>query len=113
MAGDEAEIQDLRSRRAGGVLDVHDRWGKSGLGQGELVREDERANRQTERRIAELETRRVLPALEQAAEDVERGQRLHSMAAFAGDKEVELELAAVLRRLAVAADPASQAGRRR
>jgi hypothetical protein len=86
MPNDEADIRELTPRRDDNVARIHDRWGGASPLRAELVREDEKLNRQTVRRIVELEARRSLPVLEQAAVAAERGQRLRSMAAFAEDR---------------------------
>jgi hypothetical protein len=112
MATDEAGTGELGSRKDGRVIHIRDRWDRKGSTEVELIREDERLNRQTIGRIAEVEAQRSLPILEQAAVDAERGQRLRSMAAFAEDPELELELGAVLRRLATAAEPPRWTNRR-
>jgi hypothetical protein len=112
MPGDEADIRELNPRQGDTVARIQDRWGGASPLRAELVREDEKLNRQTVKRIVELEARRSLPALEQAAVAAERGQRLRSMAAFAEDQELELEIGSVLRRLATAAEPQRLAARR-
>jgi len=104
MPGDEADIRELNPRQEGTVARIQDRWGGASPLRAELVREDEKLNRQTVRRIVGLEARRSIPVLEQAAIAAERGQRLRSMAAFAEDQELELEISSVLRRLATAAE---------
>jgi hypothetical protein len=112
MPGDEADIRKLTPRQEDTVARIHDRWGAASPLRTELVREDEKLNRQTVKRIVALEARRSLPVLEQAAVAAERGQRLRSMAAFAEDQELELEIGSVLRRLATAAEPQRVPGRR-
>lgn len=112
MAGDGADIRELNPRQEDTVTRIQDRWGGASPLRAELVREDETLNRQTIKRIVELEARRSLPMLEQAAVAAERGQRLRSMAAFAEDQELEMEIGAVLRRLVTAADPQRLAARR-
>jgi hypothetical protein len=112
MASDNAEIHELRPGQEDKVAHIQDRWGRASSVRAELVREDEIQNRKTIGRIADVEARRVIPVLEQAALAAEGGQRLRAMAGFAGDQELELELGAVLRRLAVAADPPRLGSRR-
>jgi hypothetical protein len=112
MPGDEADIRELNPRQEDTVARIQDRWGGASLRRAELVREDEKLNRQTVKRIVEIEARRSLPILEKAAIAAEGGQRLRSMAAFAEDQDLALEIGSVLRRLATAADPQRLAGRR-
>jgi hypothetical protein len=112
MPGDEADIRELNPRQEDTVARIQHRWGGASPLRAELVREDEKLNRQTVKRIVELEARRSLPVLEQAAVAAERGQRLRSMAAFAEDQELELEIGSVLRRLATAAEPQRLSARR-
>lgn len=112
MPGDEADIRELNPRQEDTVARIQDRWGGASPLRAELVREDEKLNRQTVKRIVELEARRSLPVLENAAVVAEQGQTLRSMAVFAGDQELETEIGAVLRRLATAADPLRRTIRR-
>jgi hypothetical protein len=105
MPSDEADIRELNPRREDTVARIQDRWGGASPLRAELVREGEKLNRQTVKRVAEQEARSSLPVLEKAAVVAEHGQRLRSMAAFAEDPELENEIGAVLRRLATAADP--------
>lgn len=101
MEGDGAEIHELKPRRKERPAEIRDRWGQV---EPETAREEEeRINRRAMKRILETEARHSLPALEQAALEAERGRRLLAMAGLAGDSEREGELAAALRRLAVAA----------
>ncbi len=112
MPGDEADIRELNPRQEDTVARLQHRWGGASPLRAGLVREDEKLNRQTVKRIVELEARRSLPVLEQAAVAAEQAQTLRSMAVFAEDQELETEIGAVLRRLATAADPLRRTIRR-
>jgi hypothetical protein len=101
MDGDGAEVRELKPRAKDRSTPITDRWGRVEPSQ---AREDEaRINQQALKRILATETRHSLPALEQAAEAVERGCRLLAVAGLADDPDREGELAAAIDRIADAA----------
>jgi hypothetical protein len=103
MEGDGAEIHELRPRDDDRSARISDRWARV---ESTTAREEEqRINQRAMKRILEVETRHSLPALEQAALEVERGRRLLAMAGLAGDPDRERELAAAIDRIAFAAGP--------
>lgn len=106
MRSDEAEIHELKPRQEGQMPPIGDRWGRATATEAQLARERRRMNQQVVGRVAEDEARNLLAVLEQSVEDAEEGQMMRSMAAFAGNQELELKFSAVLRRLETAAAPA-------
>jgi hypothetical protein len=97
MPSDRAEVRELKPRQEGRVTS------NAGNEQSELVRSERNHNRVTAKRIAASEAGRCLPVLRQAVFEVEFGQQMRHMAAFAGDTKVEDELKQVLEELAQAA----------
>ncbi len=97
MSSDGAEVRELKPKQEGRVSR------DAGDEQPELVRSERDHNQAAAQRIATNEAKRCLPALRQARVDIELGQQVRHVAAYAGDTEVEAELRQALEELAQAA----------
>lgn len=97
MSSDGAEVRELKPRQEGRVSS------NAGDEPPELVRSERDHNQAAAQRIAVNEAGRCLPSLRHAITDVELGQQMRHVAAYAGDTEVESELRQALEELAQAA----------